>query len=265
MAKSSTQVRLRRSVLFLSGLNPSQFPKALKSGADVVCADLEDAVAPDRKDEARANALVLFATPRGDGDPQGALRVNSPRCHDGVRDIAALLDAGAWPDIIVIPKIEAAAEVVWFDELLSEAGSPTEICALIETNAGLANVMEIAAASPRLTSMIFGAVDLSAALGADNAWDTLAYARGRVVHAAASAGIDAIDVPFLDLEAPDALGAEAVPRNAPASSAKAPSTPSRSRRSTRPLRRPLRRSRARAISSPSSSTIRRVCWSSTAS
>ena len=112
----------------------------------------------------------------------------------------AVLELERPPAIVMLPKIDSADEVRWVDELLSEAQMSVELYALIETNRGLHNAMEIAAATPRLTAVVFGAVDMSAALGAENEWESLHYARSRVVHATAAAGVDALDVPHLDLE-----------------------------------------------------------------
>jgi citrate lyase beta subunit len=80
---------------------------------------------------------------------------------------------------------------------------------IIETADRLENAAEIAAASERVVALVFGAVDLSAELRSSQLWESLLYARSRVVHAAARAGIDAIDVPFLDLKDADALYLEA--------------------------------------------------------
>ena len=80
---------------------------------------------------------------------------------------------------------------------------------IIETNQGLERAIEIAKSSPRIDSMILGAVDMSADLRCVKAWEPLLYARSRLVHAAASAGIDLLDVPFLNLDDPDGLAREA--------------------------------------------------------
>ena len=80
---------------------------------------------------------------------------------------------------------------------------------IIETNAGLEAAYDIAHASNRIDALFFGGVDMAAELRCKNAWGPLLYARSRVVHAAASAGIDVIDVPFLDLEDMDGMIKEA--------------------------------------------------------
>jgi citrate lyase beta subunit len=80
---------------------------------------------------------------------------------------------------------------------------------IIETNDGLSDAVAIARSTRRVASLLFGAVDMSADLRCANAWEPLLYARSRVVHAAASAGIDALDVPFLDLDDAAGLAREA--------------------------------------------------------
>ena len=80
---------------------------------------------------------------------------------------------------------------------------------IIETNAALEAVHDIARSSSRIDALFFGGVDMAAELRCQNAWEPLLYARSRVVHAAASEGLDAIDVPYLDLEDSDGMRREA--------------------------------------------------------
>jgi citrate lyase beta subunit len=100
----------------------------------------------------------------------------------------------------MLPKVKSPDEIVWLDDLLTERGHPTRLHVIIETNAGLEAVHDIARASSRIDALFFGGVDMAAELRCQNAWEPLLYARSRIVHAAASQGIDAIDVPYLDLE-----------------------------------------------------------------
>ena len=89
------------------------------------------------------------------------------------------------------------------DELLTERGHNCQLHPIIETNPGLENVFEIAKCSSRIETLFFGLIDMAAELKCKLAWDQLLYARSRVVHAAANAGLDAIDGPFMDLEDPE--------------------------------------------------------------
>lgn len=209
MREAYGSVRPRRSLLFVPGLRPDRFEKALEAEADIVCADLEDAVARDRKAEARSLTLPLFGK-HARADIELMLRINGLSTPDGLKDLTALLEMASPPPAIMIPKIRSAEEVQLIDALLS-TGAAREIrfCVIIETNQGLERAHEIARASPRIDSMILGAVDMSADLRCQKAWEPLLYARSRLVHAAASAGIDLLDVPFLNLEDPDGLREEA--------------------------------------------------------
>ncbi|MEL7469525.1 MAG: CoA ester lyase [Pseudomonadota bacterium] len=202
-------VRPRRSFIFSPGLKPEMFPKALASGADIVCVELEDGIAPKDKDEARANAIALFAEPQADDGVERIVRINCLREAFGLADVQAVLATDTPPPGLMLPKVRTADEVVWLDTLLTERGHPTRLHVIIETNAGLEAVYDIARASPRIDALFFGGVDMAAELRCKNAWEPLLYARSRVVHAAASAGVDAIDVPWLDLDDPDGMVAEA--------------------------------------------------------
>lgn len=205
----SYKTRPRRSLLFVPGLRPDRFEKALDSGADIVCVDLEDAVARERKSEARALTLPLFKTHVRD-DVELMVRINGLSTAEGLKDLSALIELDAPPPAIMIPKIRSAEEVQIVESLLSAgAARSVRFCVIIETNQGLERAHEIARASPRIDSMILGAVDMSADLRCQKTWEPLLYARSRLVHAAASAGIDLLDVPFLNLEDPDGLREEA--------------------------------------------------------
>ena len=202
-------IRPRRSLLFVPGLRPDRFAKALDSGADIVCVDMEDAVARGRKDEGRALTLPLFATNTHPHVEQ-MVRINGLSTPDGLKDLSAIIECEAPPPAMMIPKIKSAEEVQLIETLLS-AGPARNIrfCVIIETNQGLERVLEITRASSRIDSVILGAVDMSADLRCEKSWEPLLYARSRLVHAAASAGIDLLDVPFLNLDDSEGLRQEA--------------------------------------------------------
>lgn len=199
------QQRPRRSFIFTPSLKPELYPKALASGADIVCVELEDGIAPKDKDAARANMLAMFAQPQANDGVERLVRINSPREAFGVADIAAILGTETPPPGLMVPKVKSPDEIRMLDDLLTEAGRPTRLQVIIETNAGLEAAFEIARSSPRIDALLFGGVDMAAELRCDLSWETLLYARSRVVHAAAGAGIDVIDVPYLDLEDPDGM------------------------------------------------------------
>lgn len=198
-------VRPRRSFIFSPGLKPEMFPKALASGTDIVCVELEDGIAPKDKVEARQKALALFEQPQADDGVERIVRINSVREQFGIEDVQAVLATDTPPPALMLPKVKSPDEVVMLDTLLSERGHSTRLHVIIETNAGLEAAFEIAHSSGRIDALFFGGVDMAAELRCENAWEPLLYARSRVVHAAASAGLDVIDVPYLDLEDPDGM------------------------------------------------------------
>ena len=192
-------------MLFVSGEKAERFPKAMAAGADLVCIDLEDAVHPDRKQEARANVLG-WLTARPAGGPRIALRLNGLRTADGLRDVVALVDAGVQLDWLLLPKVEDPADVQcvagWAGEQIGA------IAALIETPLGIENARAIAGAGGKLGALMLGGADLSAELGAQFGWDGLLSARGRLVNAARAAGLQAWDVPHVDIKNLDELALE---------------------------------------------------------
>ena len=206
---STTALQPRRSLIFAPGDKPDMFPKALKTGADIVCVDLEDAVAPQHKAAARARTLPLFDRPPDAPGVECVVRVNCLRSAEGVLDIAAILERPAPPPALMLTKVRTADEVRQLDDVLSDRGLPTRLHVIIETNDGLENAFAIARSSPRVDSLLFGGVDMAADLRTTPTWDHLFYARSKAVHAAAGAGIDLIDVPYLDLNDMDGMKREA--------------------------------------------------------
>ncbi len=204
------RIRPRRSFIFTPGLRPEMFPKALACGTDIVCVELEDGIAPKDKAAARANAIKLFESPQADDGVERIVRINSLREGFGMADVQAVLATDTPPPALMMPKVRTPDEVVLLDNLLSERGHDTRLHVIIETNAALEAAYDIAHSSPRIDAMFFGGVDMAAELRCQNAWEPLLYARSRVVHAAASAGLDVIDVPYLDLEDPDGMTRAAI-------------------------------------------------------
>ena len=201
--------RPRRSFIFTPGLKPEMFPKALASGADMVCIELEDGIAPKDKEEARIKALKLFEVAQADDGVERILRINSMRERFGIEDVLAILATDTPPPSLMMPKVKSPDEIIMLDQLLTERGHKTRLHVIIETNAGLEAAYEIANCSSRIEAMFFGGVDMAAELRCENNWQQLIYARSRVVHAAASAGLDVIDVPYLNLQDLDGMCDEA--------------------------------------------------------
>ena len=187
-----------RSMLFVSGEKSERFPKAFAAGADLVCIDLEDAVHPERKAEARAQVLGwLAANPATPGQPHRAIRINGLRTLEGLRDLLALAESGLQLDALLIPKTESPADLqavqAWVG---AQAGA---LIALLETPLAIERAFEIAQAGAGIGALMLGGADLSAELDAQFGWDGLHHARGRLVNAAKAAGVQAWDVPHIDL------------------------------------------------------------------
>lgn len=190
-----------RSMLFVSGEKIERIPKAFAAGADVVCIDLEDAVHPSAKSKARKEVLAWLA---GQGDLGGlsrAVRLNAMRTRDGMQDTLALVDSGVQLDWLLLPKVEDAADIAYINALAGD--SFNGIVALIETPVGVENARDIACAIGKLQgrggALMLGGADLSAELGAEFGWEGLLYARGRLVNAARSEGLQVWDVPYIDV------------------------------------------------------------------
>src|SRR5271168_641147 len=198
-----------RSWLFTPATRPDRFANAAAAGADVVILDLEDAVAPKDKAQARTTALDYLAGNSADGTLR-ALRVNGLDTRAGISDLDALLGSRAAPDFLVLPKTETAGHLQILDRLLAAAGKDTRLIGLVESARGLAAVTAIATATPRLAGLMLGAADMAADLGAATAWEPLAFARARLIAACALAGLTPIDAPFFDIRDEAGLKREVV-------------------------------------------------------
>src|SRR5690606_37960102 len=149
------------------------FAKALNSGADIVCVDMEDAVARNRKEEGRAVTLPLFRN-RSHPHVEQMVRINALSTPDGLKDLTAIIESDSPPPAIMIPKIKSPEEVQLIDSLLSVGATRSiRFCVIIEPIQGLERAIEIARSSPRIDSMILGAVDMSADLRCQKAWEPL--------------------------------------------------------------------------------------------
>lgn len=195
------------SLLFTPGTRPERFAKASASGADGIIIDWEDAVPLSDKDRVRADTIAWLQQHGRVGQPPfvTALRVNDLRSAHGRADLDALNAAALRLDVAVVPKVESAGEV--HEAVRKLFGAPRLIC-LIETVLGVRLAAEIAGASPQVAALAFGGFDLSAETGGEPTWDALLWPRTQVVHAAAGAGVLAIDQPFIALEDDAGLAAE---------------------------------------------------------
>jgi citrate lyase subunit beta/citryl-CoA lyase/(S)-citramalyl-CoA lyase len=172
-----------------------------------VCLDLEDAVAVDRKARAREAAIPFL---REDALVERAVRINSLRTAEGMRDIVAIVEARPAGGVVLLPKVATPDEVRWAEGLIEEAGLGLSMAVLIESTMGLENAASILSSSRRIAFAMFGGADLAAELGAETSDRALLYARSRTVHAARLAGVDLFDVPSLDFRNLEAVRAEAL-------------------------------------------------------
>ena len=203
------KIRVRRSFIFTPGLQPEMFPKALASGADMVCIELEDGIAIKDKDIARKNTIYALKTLDVKSDVELVVRINCQRTKFGLLDLEAFVSSEIKIKAIMLPKVKTPDEIKFIDDLLTDCNLDTDLHVIMETNEALENIYDIAHASKRTVALYFGGVDMAAELRVDNKWENLLYARSKLVHAGASAGLDVIDVPYLDLENMDGMKKEA--------------------------------------------------------
>jgi citrate lyase subunit beta/citryl-CoA lyase len=187
-------------LLFSPGDRPELMRKAPAAGADVICFDLEDAVAPARKDEARAAVREVLEDPAFDPDAEVVVRVSA---EEAAADVDGVLGSDGEADVrldaVMVPKVGYAGDVQAVDDELAVRGRTLPVFALIESARGVLNAPEIAAAGPT-TALVLGAEDLAADLGATRTagGTEVLYARERVVVAAAAEAVDAIDTVYTD-------------------------------------------------------------------
>ncbi len=199
----------RRSVLFTPGDRPEMLRKASDTAADVLVFDLEDAVVPGRRPEARRTVAELLASSEFDPDAEVCVRLTRTEPE---RDLEGILAGGPGEsdatgqggdrlDAVMLPKVASPEAVDTVAGLLAERNRSVPVFALIETARGVLRADEVADASAT-DALVFGAEDLAADLGAMRTAEghEVLYARERVVTAAAAAGIDAIDTLYTDFE-----------------------------------------------------------------
>jgi malyl-CoA/(S)-citramalyl-CoA lyase len=232
--------RLNRSELAVPGSRTELFEKAAKSDVDVIFLDLEDAVAPNDKEQARKN-IIQALNEIDFGEKTISVRINGLDTHYMYRDVVDVIEQGGERlDLIMIPKAGTASDIYAVDMLVTQVetamGRKKKIGfeMIIETALGMANVDEIATASPRNESLHFGVADYAAStkarttvIGGPNPlygvltdkdddkpreyhWgDMWHYAISRMVVAARANGLRPVDGPFGDFSDPDGYRAQA--------------------------------------------------------
>jgi len=159
--------RLHRSELAVPGSNPGMFEKAARCAADIVFLDLEDAVAPDDKEQARRN-IVQALNEIDWGGKTMMIRINGLDTHYMYRDVVDIVEACPRLDMILIPKVGVPQDVYALDVLVTQIEAARKRTkrigfeVLIETALGMANVEAIAQSSKRLEAMSFGVADYAA-------------------------------------------------------------------------------------------------------
>ncbi len=164
---SNASPRPRRSVLYMPGANERALEKAKSIPADALILDLEDAVAPDAKADARKRVAAAAASGEY-GHREVTIRVNGPGTAWHADDLRAAAEAG--PDAVVVPKVDSAETVREVERALEAAGAPdrTAIWAMVETPRAMLDARAVAAASERLTVLVMGTNDLAKELHAEH-------------------------------------------------------------------------------------------------
>lgn len=211
---SSRPKRLRRVQLAVPGSSDKMMAKAAESRADHVFLDLEDAVAPSAKKQARGQIVIALKNLDWSHKTR-CVRINDLETPYAYGDIIEVVQgAGEHLDTLMIPKVKRGRDVWWVHTLLDQLEQDLNLVrgrigieVLIEEVEAMINVEEIAASSPRLEALIFGMGDYSASQGielrsvgggADYPGDLWHYARNKMIIAARAAGIDPIDGPYAD-------------------------------------------------------------------
>jgi (S)-citramalyl-CoA lyase len=198
---------VRRSILFVPSDRIDRIEKSINLPADSITIDLEDAVAQEKKEEGRQ--ILKKALEEFDFcSKEIIVRVNSIGTLNGLKDILMLKECSRLPDAIMLPKTESADEVVLFTKLIGEIDAEIELLIILESCKGILCAKDIVEASSKVSGVIFGGGDLSGEIGCSMTWDNMYTARQIVLMAAASAGIDAIDVPYLDMSDLEGLAKE---------------------------------------------------------
>jgi citrate lyase subunit beta / citryl-CoA lyase len=217
-----SEFRARRSCLSVPASSERFLARARDLATDEVMLDLEDSVAPGAKESARAMAVQALRD-GGWGDRLVAVRVNGVTTPWAYKDVIAVVEgAPGAVGSLVLPKVSSPAAVIWLDVLLGQVEQAAglgrgqiRIEAQIEDAAGLAAADAIAAASPRLVSLVFGPADFMASVGMRSLtvggqpqgypFDAHHYALMRMLVAARAAGLQAIDGPFARIHDTDGL------------------------------------------------------------
>ncbi|MER0484864.1 CoA ester lyase [Streptomyces sp. Edi2] len=208
---SDAILRPRRSVLYMPGANERALEKAKSLPADALILDLEDAVAPDAKADARKRVAAAAASGEY-GYREVTIRVNAPGTAWHADDLRAAAEAG--PDAVVVPKVESAETVREVERALEAAGAPdhTALWAMVETPRAMLDARAVAAAGERLTVLVMGTNDLAKELHAEHVPGRAPLLTGLslALLAARESGKVILDGVYNDVKNPEGFEAECV-------------------------------------------------------
>jgi citrate lyase subunit beta / citryl-CoA lyase len=207
-------MELKRSWMFVPGHRQKMVDKALGLNADAIMLDIEDGVAPNEKDTARRQIAEALGREGAPKSPARFVRINAIGHARMKADVEAVVRPGL--DGLVLPKVETADEIRQVESFLNErepafkmARGGVQLLVAVESPRGLLNAPAIAASSPRIVGLMFGAEDYGREMGLptkrEGEAQDLIYARSALAVAAASAHVQAIDGVWVDLKDADGL------------------------------------------------------------
>lgn len=204
---TKTRYRPRRSCLYMPASNTRALEKAKTLPADTIIFDLEDAVAPDAKEEARANACAALQSGEY-GGRELVVRINAMDTPWFAQDLKQACISQA--DAVLVPKILNADDILQITQLMEEQGSNTRLWAMIEMPQAILKLSEIAAlgSHQRLTTFVMGFNDLAKEMRADHDRAIFGSVMTQTVIAARAYGLNVIDSVYNDFNDPDGLAAE---------------------------------------------------------
>ena len=194
-----------RSLLFVPGDRPDRFEKALASAADAICIDLEDAVAPESKAQARDQTLAFLKASPSRG--RIVVRLNPMGTAAGLADLAALVAGDVAAAALMLPKSESADVLAMIGSVFADAGRAQPLIPLVETALALRTAASLASA-PQVTGLALGPVDLAAQMGAVLDEASSLHIRMQIQLAASEAGVMSWDGPSLVIDDPERLAAQ---------------------------------------------------------
>jgi (S)-citramalyl-CoA lyase len=197
---SDLSIRSCRSSLFWSALRLKDLDQLKQIDTDIICIDLEDAVPPSDKSQARISLREFLINHTPISDTKYIVRINASDTEDGNLDFEMLLKESRFISHLVLPKLESTEELKRLNSKINQNQSSLNLIGIIESPKGLEFASNLATVESRLQGFYFGGFDLSNSLGCEMEWNALLYARSRVVHAAALGDLVAIDSPppFVD-------------------------------------------------------------------